>query len=464
MLKPKLSINITQKLKMTPQLQQAISILQLSSLELSQEVQQKLYDNPLLELEEDEKDLEKESTTEIWDEAFIDTFKLANKLDHSHEPKNNNGIITKHKDFEAVDPSGGSLSDYLVSQLHLVTLSDIEFIIGISIIDSIDGKGMLISPLEDIQESMGDSVTLEEIHGVLNKIQQFDPPGVGAINVSESLVIQLDQLPKNTKYVEIAKELVSNHSELLRKHDKPQIKKITGYTLSVIEKVLSLLKTLSPYPGNSWNNDPIEYVIPDVKAFKLNGSWHVTLNTDVLPKLNINSEYEKLIKRGNHGEDNDFIKKNLSEAKWLIQSIENRNETLLKVASSIVKEQKDFFERGTESMKSMVLKDIADKLDLHESTVSRITTQKYISTPLGVFELKYFFSSNIKTANGEEFSSIAIRAILKKLINEESATRPLSDSKLEFLLNDMGINIARRTVAKYREGMGIASSSERKHI
>ena len=464
MLKPKLSLNISQKLKMTPQLQQAISILQLSSLELSQEVQQKLYDNPLLELEEGEEDYEKEPTAEIFDETFTDTFKFENKSDYSHEPKKNNELISDHKDYEAIDPRTSSLSDHLVSQLHLVTLSDIEFIIGISIIDSIDDKGMLISSVEDIQELMGDSVSLEEIYNVLDKIQQFDPPGVGALNVSESLVIQLNQLPKNTEHVEIAKKLVSNHSELLRKHDKQQIKKISGYTLKVIEKVLLLLRTLSPYPGNNWNNDPIEYVIPDVKAFKLNGSWHVALNTDVVPKLNIKSEYEKLIKRGNHGEDNDFIKRNLNEAKWLIQSIENRNDTLLKVASSIVKAQKDFFEEGTESMKSMVLKDIADELELHESTVSRITTHKYISTPLGVFELKYFFSSHIKTTNGEEFSSVAIRAILKKLIDEESATRPLSDSKLGFLLNDMGINIARRTVAKYREGMGIVSSSERKHI
>ena len=261
-----------------------------------------------------------------------------------------------------------------------------------------------------------------------------------------------------------AKELVSNYSEYLKKHDKKLLEKVSGFPLLVIEQILVLLKTLSPYPGYNWDDNPIEYVIPDVKAFKLDGSWHVLLNGDLVPKLNINSKYEKLIKRGDNGEDNDFIKKNLSEAKWFIQSIENRNDTLLKVASCIIEEQKDFLEKGAENMKPMVLKNIANTLDLHESTVSRITTQKYISTPLGVFELKYFFSSHIKTSNGEEFSSTAIRAILKKLIDGESAERPLSDNKLGSMLHDQGISIARRTVAKYRESLGIVSSSERKHV
>jgi RNA polymerase sigma-54 factor len=464
MLKSKLSLNLSQKLKMTPQLQQAIHLLQLSSLELFQEVQQKLYSNPLLELEENESDYKKESSSENTRSRDTDNFSPNIEFEKPHELSSNGEFNSKTADVETVDPCISSLRNHLISQLNLVTLSEIEYLIGVSIIDSIDEKGMLITSAIEIQDLIGSSIKLEEVYDVLRKIQQFDPPGVGASSLTESFVIQLDQLPKETKYLSEAKELVSNYSEYLKKHDKKLLKKVSGFPLLVIEQILVLLKTLSPYPGYNWDDNPIEYVIPDVKAFKLDGSWHVLLNGDLVPKLNINSKYEKLIKRGDNGEDNDFIKKNLSEAKWFIQSIENRNDTLLKVASCIIEEQKDFLEKGAENMKPMVLKNIANKLDLHESTVSRITTQKYISTPLGVFELKYFFSSHIKTSNGEEFSSTAIRAILKKLIDGESAERPLSDNKLGSMLHDQGISIARRTVAKYRESLGIVSSSERKHV
>ena len=322
---------------------------------------------------------------------------------------------------------------------------------------------MFVAKAKDIQELMGGLVALEEVNLVLHLIQQFDPPGVGAANLTESLLIQLDQLPKNTKYLNEAQLLITNHSDLFGKNSVQQIHKISGYSVLVIEEAMLLLKTLCPYPGNNWNNDPIDYVIPDVRAFKFNGSWHVELNTDVIPKLSINFKYANLIERGDHGKDNEFIKQNLTEAKWFIKSIENRNETLLRVASCIIDAQKTYLDEGPEAMKPMILKDVANKLELHESTISRATNQKYISTPLGTYELKYFFSSHIKTLDGEEFSSVAIRAILKKLIDSELSSHPLSDNKLSSLLNDMGINIARRTVTKYREGMGVTSSSERKH-
>ena len=457
-MKPSLRLSSSQQLKITPQLQQAIAVLQLSSLELQQEVQQKLYDNPLLELEESEEE-KGEPVVKNGEESIPE-----NIIDPSYEPRNNTSVMTSNlTDSESISQTDESLSDHLIWQLNLASLTDNQFLIGLSIIDSIDDKGMFVAKAKDIQELMGGLVALEEVNLVLHLIQQFDPPGVGAANLTESLLIQLDQLPKNTKYLNEAQLLITNHSDLFGKNSVQQIHKISGYSVLVIEEAMLLLKTLCPYPGNNWNNDPIDYVIPDVRAFKFNGSWHVELNTDVIPKLSINLKYANLVERGDHGKDNEFIKQNLTEAKWFIKSIENRNETLLRVASCIVDAQKNYLDEGPEAMKPMILKDVANKLELHESTISRATNQKYISTPLGTYELKYFFSSHIRTLDGEEFSSVAIRAILKKLIDSELSSHPLSDNKLSSLLNDMGINIARRTVTKYREGMGITSSSERKH-
>ena len=457
-MKASLRLSSSQQLKITPQLQQAIAVLQLSSLELQQEVQQKLYDNPLLELEESEEE-KGEPVVKNGEESIPE-----NIIDPSYEPRNNTSVMTSNlTDSESISQTDESLSDHLIWQLNLASLTDNQFLIGLSIIDSIDDKGMFVAKAKDIQELMGGLVALEEVNLVLHLIQQFDPPGVGAANLTESLLIQLDQLPKNTKYLNEAQLLITNHSDLFGKNSVQQIHKISGYSVLVIEEAMLLLKTLCPYPGNNWNNDPIDYVIPDVRAFKFNGSWHVELNTDVIPKLSINLKYANLIERGDHGKDNEFIKQNLTEAKWFIKSIENRNETLLRVASCIVDAQKNYLDEGPEAMKPMILRDVANKLELHESTISRATNQKYISTPLGTYELKYFFSSHIRTLDGEEFSSIAIRAILKKLIDGELSSHPLSDNKLSSLLNDMGINIARRTVTKYREGMGVTSSSERKH-
>ena len=457
-MKPSLRLSSSQQLKITPQLQQAIAVLQLSSLELQQEVQQKLYDNPLLELEESEEE-KGEPVVENWEESIPE-----NMIDSSYELRNNTSVMTSNlTDSESISQTDESLSDHLIWQLNLAPLNDNQFLIGLSIIDSIDDKGMFVAKAKDIQELMGGLVALEEVNLVLHLIQQFDPPGVGAANLTESLLIQLDQLPKNTKYLNEAQLLITNHSDLFGKNSVQHIHKISGYSVLVIEEAMLLLKTLCPYPGNNWNNDPIDYVIPDVRAFKFNGSWHVELNTDVIPKLSINLKYANLVERGDHGKDNEFIKQNLTEAKWFIKSIENRNETLLRVASCIIDAQKTYLDEGPEAMKPMILKDVANKLELHESTISRATNQKYISTPLGTYELKYFFSSHIRTLDGEEFSSVAIRAILKKLIDSELSSHPLSDNKLSSLLNDMGINIARRTVTKYREGMGVTSSSERKH-
>ena len=478
-MKTGLQLNFTQNLTMTPQLQQAIRFLQLSSLDLLQEIQQSLYSNPLLELEEDIEDigaLEEQLTDESigrsaedltisdWEEKIPEELPLDTKWDDVYEPTSNKAA--ENSDFrrdEEIDRTTGSLKDHLIWQLHLAPLSKMEFLIGEYIIDSIDENGMLAVAAEDIQILLGGTTKIEDVYAVLYQIQQFDPPGVGASTLSESLLIQLNQLSENTEYLNEARLLVSDYIDLLGKNNYQRIQKITGYTAAVINAAIFLIKTLSPHPGDKWNNELIGYITPDAHIYKSNGFWHVLLNEDITPKLKINEQYASLVRRGDSSQENNFIKSHLQEAKWLIRSIENRNETLLRVASCIIKKQQEFFEQGPIGMKPMILADIAEELELHESTISRVTTQKYIDTPLGIFELKYFFSSHVKTSHGEEFSSTAIRAILKKVVSTEDPTCPLSDNKLTFLLNGMGIQVARRTVAKYRESAGIATSNKRKY-
>jgi RNA polymerase sigma-54 factor len=487
-MKPSLHLSLTHHLTMTPQLQQAIRLLQLSSLDLLQEIQQNLYNNPLLELEESE-DLSGSKSDSLecnfeenpldtseerfeeglkikdWGEKIPTDLSLDTKWDDAYEPSHGqNNAEQDFSPYEGPDQTGDSLKDYLMWQLNLASFSEIQSLIGENVIDSIDEKGMLTTTAEDIYALLGGSASQEEVYLVIHQIQQFDPPGIGASTLAESLLLQLNQLSEDTKYLKEAQLLVSAHIDLLGTHNHRQLQKNTGFTEASIAAAILLIKTLSPYPGDNWNNSPIEYVTPDIRTFKSNGSWIVLLNGDITPKLKINQQYASLIKRGDHGADNDFIKNHFQDAKWFIRSIENRNETLLRVASCIIEQQHEFLEKGPVAMKPMILKDVADKLELHESTVSRATTQKYIATPLGVFELKYFFSSHVKTQSGEEFSSTAIRAILKKLVAAEDPAYPLSDSKLTALLNELGINIARRTVAKYREGIGVASSSQRKAI
>jgi RNA polymerase sigma-54 factor len=479
-MKTGLQLNLTQNLAMTPQLQQAIRFLQLSSLDLLQEIQQSLYNNPLLELEEETENLdilEQKSTNESidvstedltisdWEEKIPEELPLDIKWDDIYEPTNYK--TAENTDFsgdEELDRTTDSLKNHLIWQLHLAPFSKIEFLIGEHIIDSIDENGMLAVAAEDIQVLLGGTTKLEDVHAVLYQIQQFDPPGVGARTLSESLLIQLNQLSENTEYLNEARLLVSDYINLLGENSHQRLQKITGYTAAVINAAVFLIRTLSPHPGDRWNNEPIGYIVPDARVHKSNGFWHVLLNEDITPKLKINEQYASLVRRGDSSQENDFIKSHLQEARWLIRSIENRNETLLRVASCIIKQQQEFFEQGPIGMKPMILADIAEELELHESTISRVTTQKYIDTPLGIFELKYFFSSHVKTSHGEEFSSTAIRAILKRIVSTEDPVCPLSDSKLTFLLTGMGIQIARRTVSKYRESAGIATSNKRKCI
>uniref|UniRef100_UPI003F6A223D RNA polymerase factor sigma-54 n=1 Tax=Porticoccus sp. TaxID=2024853 RepID=UPI003F6A223D len=315
---------------------------------------------------------------------------------------------------------------------------------------------------EDIWATLGDEIKLDEVLAVLHRIQQFDPPGIAATSLAECLLIQLNQFSPDTPLLSEAIQLVTDHLELVGQRNFRQMEKMTGLPQEILEGAILLIQTLSPNPGDAIRNDDIEYVVPDVRVTKVDNHWQVSLNENITPRLSINQQYAQLIRRADSSQDNTFLKNYLQEAKWFLRSMESRNNTLMRVTSCIIELQQGFLEQGPVAMKPMVLADIADRLELHESTISRVTTQKYIDTPQGVFELKYFFSSHVSTDSGGECSSTAIRAMLKKMVSAENPGKPLSDNKLTALLGEMGIQVARRTVAKYREGMGIPSSSERK--
>ncbi|WP_297189151.1 RNA polymerase factor sigma-54 [uncultured Porticoccus sp.] len=477
-MKASLQLKIGQQLTMTPQLQQAIRLLQLSSLDLHQEIQQNLYDNPLLELAEESENLAAETATRKnedidsatrdlnsseWDNKIPTDLPVDANWDDIYQPSTpirNTGADTR--DFDSVHNVTESLQDHLIWQLNLTPMSPKDYLIGEMIIDSIDSRGMLTAPIEEIWAALDDEIELDEVLAVVHRIQQFDPPGVAATSLAECLLIQLNQFSPDTPLINEAIQLVTDHLELVGQRNFRQMEKITGLPHEILEGAILLIQTLSPNPGDAIRNDDIEYVVPDVRVTKADNHWKVSLNEDITPRLSINQQYAQLIRRADSSQDNTFLKNHLQEAKWFLRSMESRNDTLMRVTSCIIELQQGFLEQGPVAMKPMVLADIAERLELHESTISRVTTQKYIDTPQGVFELKYFFSSHVSTDAGGECSSTAIRAMLKKMVSAENPGKPLSDNKLTALLQEMGIQVARRTVAKYREGMGIPSSSERK--
>ncbi|MEZ8103129.1 RNA polymerase factor sigma-54 [Vibrio bivalvicida] len=487
-MKPSLQLKLGQQLAMTPQLQQAIRLLQLSTLDLQQEIQEALDSNPLLEVEEtsdepsgDEtnRNEEKESAVEPVESAEPEV-KDSSDLIEKSEISNDLEIDTTWEDvYSANTGSTGialdddapvyqgettqSLHDYLMWQLDLTPFSETDRTIALALIDAIDDYGYLTVSTEDILESFNnEEIEIEEIEAVRKRIQQFDPLGVASNNLQDCLLLQLATFPEDTPWLAEAKLVLTDHIDQLGNRDYKLVIKETKLKEAELREVLKLIQQLDPRPGSRIAPDHAEYVIPDVSVFKDHGKWVVTINPDSVPKLKVNQQYAALGK-GNNA-DSQYIRSNLQEAKWLIKSLESRNETLLKVAKCIVEHQRDFFEYGEEAMKPMVLNDVALAVDMHESTISRVTTQKYMHTPRGIFELKYFFSSHVSTDNGGECSSTAIRALIKKLVAAENSAKPLSDSKIAALLADQGIQVARRTIAKYRESLGIAPSSQRKRL
>ncbi|OXW94159.1 RNA polymerase factor sigma-54 [Shigella boydii] len=476
-MKQGLQLRLSQQLAMTPQLQQAIRLLQLSTLELQQELQQALESNPLLEQIDTHEEID---TSETQDSETLDT---ADALEQKEMPEELPLDASWDTIYTAGTPSGTSgdyiddelpvyqgettqtLQDYLMWQVELTPFSDTDRAIATSIVDAVDDTGYLTVPLEDILESMGDEeIDIDEVEAVLKRIQRFDPVGVAAKDLRDCLLIQLSQFDKTTPWLEEARLIISDHLDLLANHDFLTLMRVTRLKEDVLKEAVNLIQSLDPRPGQSIQTGEPEYVIPDVLVRKHNGHWTVELNSDSIPRLQINQHYASMCNNARNDGDSQFIRSNLQDAKWLIKSLESRNDTLLRVSRCIVEQQQAFFEQGEEYMKPMVLADIAQAVEMHESTISRVTTQKYLHSPRGIFELKYFFSSHVNTEGGGEASSTAIRALVKKLIAAENPAKPLSDSKLTSLLSEQGIMVARRTVAKYRESLSIPPSNQRKQL
>lgn len=469
-MKTLLQLKTSQQLKMTPQLQQAIRLLQLSTAELNLEIREALESNMMLEIDEPDVDV-----TDQGIDLELEDKTPEIEISPSHALEGNQAYDEHASSFihsgDVSDIEGahlGSLKAHLLWQLNLLNLSDIDYVIAVSIIDAIDNMGRLSCSLDEIKETLRGSIEpipeIDEINLVLKIIQEFDPIGVGARTLSECLLLQLAELPKDTPLLNEACLCVDQHMSLLGARNYQDILDNLSIRKDELIHILRLIKDLNPRPGEQYGSVSKDYIVPDVFVFWEKGGWNIELNNEAVPKIRVNLSYSNLARKIEKKEDQLTIKTHLHEARWLIKSIESRNDTLSRVARAIVEHQSAFLAFGEEAMKPLVLNDIASSLDMHESTISRITTQKYMHTPRGVFELKYFFSSHVSGSSGATISSTAIRAIIKKLIASENKEKPLSDSKLSTILSDQGIKVARRTVAKYRESLLIPASVERKEL
>lgn len=450
---------------MTPQLQLAIRLLQMPLLELNTQIEQALAENVMLESEEPE-DLpsganeqnEREDTPTVvagqseisgtWNEYPIGGSRGDPWSDDSRRP-------------ELADRSDESLHEHLLWQLEMEHFSPREIIIGQTLIDYINDDGYLTETLENIHGTLDTEAdfSLEEIQQTLSKLQALDPVGIGARNLSECISIQLRQLDDTIPGRELALRITDSFLDLVAEQQYAILRRRLGVSEDDLDIAIALVRSCHPRPGSAIQSSSAEYIIPDVYVRRQDDKWIVEVNRSISPKLRVNQAYAKLL-RGNGQHAN--LRTQLQEAKWLVRSLEIRHDTLLKVAMCIVDRQSEFLENGEEAMKPMILRDVAEAVDLHESTISRVTANKYMHSPRGIFEFRYFFSSQLSATDGSEQSSTAIRAKIRRFIGQENPTKPLSDSKIVELLAEEGIKIARRTVAKYRESIKIAPSSERR--
>jgi len=459
MLKPSLQLKLGQSLTMTPQLQQAIRLLQLPVLDLNAEIQEALEENIMLEME----DLPELPQTNAESTAEVETIKADDFWQtRSAEQTQDGGWNGEGRPAsEFADESGQTLREHLLWQLEMEHFSPREVVIGEALIDSINDDGYLTADLEEISASLDKEtgVAESEIERTLTKIQRLDPVGVGARSLSECIILQISQLEWKTPGLQLAISVTADYLDLVANREYGELRRTLQTSEDDLHDALALVRGCNPKPGQAISPSSAEYVIPDVFVRKVDDRWQVEISPTGVPRLSVNQQYAKLL-RGSS--EHSVLKSQLQEARWLIRSLEIRNDTLLKVATSIVSRQTEFLEHGDESMKPMVLRDIAEEIGMHESTISRVTTNKYMHTPRGVFEFKYFFSSHLGSASGEDQSSTAVRAKIRKLIGAENPKKPLSDSKITNLLKEDGISVARRTVAKYREAMNIPSSSDRR--
>jgi RNA polymerase sigma-54 factor len=512
-MKQSLDFRLGQHLTITPQLQQAIRLLQLSSAELQQEIQEALESNPLLEEREagetenradgvdgapengespsndSGSDNGSESSTDGGDSsddfAAADVAMERGTADEGGDtgadsdgdwaeafdsPKTSSTRSDEDlPDIDARNSLPTTLRDHLQWQMHMTIFSDNDKAIAQAIIDAINEEGYLTCPLDDVLQALtkaGAQVELDEIAAVLHQIHNFDPVGVGARDLAECLRLQLKSLELK-RHPDLANAVALATPEnlaLLGARDYAALRRNLKLAPDVLQRAVTLIQQLNPRPGSTVQSTAASYVVPDVIVKKVKGVWRAELNPEISPRLRINRQYERMIHRGDSSAQNKYLQEQLQQARWFIKSVTSRNDTLLKVARTIVDRQRAFFDHGPEAMKPLVLHDVAEAVSMHESTVSRVTTAKYMLTPRGVFELKYFFSSHVATADGGTCSSVAIRSLIKKLVEGEPSTKPISDSKIAEMLAQQGINVARRTIAKYRESMNIPPSSQRKSL
>ena len=503
-MKPTLQLKLGQNLTMTPQLQQAIRLLQLSTLELQSEIQQTMEENPMLEQDEEnfesasdeegnlaenidakstddssetesevddpgieDPHIDMENSQQMPDELAVDanwedTYDITTATAPSSQPSNDSA--NNFLENQSID--GDSLAEHLTWQLQNSQFSDNDQIIAIAIIDAINDDGYLTESIEEIYDSLKDEldIDLDEVEAVLHRVQRFDPIGVAARSLKECLLLQLEQFEAQTPGLSDAKNIIEHHLDLLGAHDYARLQKKTRRDEVQLQKIITFIQALNPKPGASISGNKAQYVVPDIFVRKINGQWTVSLNPEAAPKLKINTTYENHLKNAGRGNNTSYLRNSLQEARWFLKSLQSRSDTLQRVGEAIVKRQRLFLDYGDEGMKPMVLRDIAEELEMHESTISRVTTNKFMHTPRGVYEFKFFFSSHVSTADGGECSATAIRSMVKKLIENENPKKPMSDNKISSLLIKEGINVARRTVAKYRESMLIPPSNERKRL
>lgn len=485
-MKQTLQLKLTQQLSLTPQLQQSIRLLQLSTHELNQEIERIAQENPMLELVDTNMDWDTPvgKQTELVSTGLSNLEKDSVPEDSSVENQETVGIDHNREldDYQAYDyyPVGRensnednddfplaasplTLREHLILQISLSQITEREKKIVELLIDSLNDDGYLKQDLYELMDLLPREleIGINDLQAALAQLQLLDPPGVGARDLKECLAIQLQTLPEDTPCRDQALWLVNDHLDRLASHDFIQIKKLLGCDDDKMRTIHSLIVSLNPKPGEEFGSTAARYIVPDVVVAKINGAWVANLNLEAIPRLSINRLYAEILK-GNRDDSAKRLNSQLNEARWLIKNIYQRANTILRVSNAIIERQRQFFEHGEVAMRPLVLREIAEILELHESTVSRVTSQKFMRTPRGIFELRYFFGSHVATDSGGACSATAIRALIKQLIQEENIKKPLSDSKISTILEQQGIVVARRTVAKYRELMQIPPANLRK--
>jgi RNA polymerase sigma-54 factor len=469
------TMNLSQSLVITPQLQQAIKLLQMSRMELESAVRSELEENPILEeaevLREEDLQRTKEAATEIQvgtgetidtqaqDPQKQDEFEWESYFEQNQKPPQA-GMAGSEEimNYENAISATQTLHDHLTWQVKMNGFSEYEEKIADLLMSYIDDDGYIKTPLEQI--SAEEKLPLEDLEDTLSLIHEFDPAGVGARDLKECLLIQAKHLEEDTQDLVL---LINNHLKDLEKKNYDAIAKAMGRELEEIIEMCKIIYSMDPKPGRAYVSNETQYVTPDVYVYKVGDDYVVSLNEDGLPRLKISNFYKNVLKGGkSEDKTQDYIQEKLRSAVWLIKSIHQRQRTIYKVAESIVKHQREFFEKGAAHLKPMILRDIANDIGMHESTVSRVTTSKYVHTPQGIYELKYFFNSGISSSDGDALASESVKLKIKDLVAKEDTKNPLSDQKIVELLKLEGIQIARRTVAKYRDMLKILPSSQRK--